>query len=158
VSFVGVRMRRPRAAAPPPVHHPGHEAWRMSISTHDGLEHGFTHDSLDSLGHDWARIADPLAAGQSPLKVYLPRTTDLRSAYLAHGRPDDRYCKLNVTVGIDVEEHSPELLEAVVSAVDDICIQHDSFRYMHTRTVKDPERRRLIDANAAYATPPVGVA
>jgi hypothetical protein len=492
VSFLGLRMRRPEAAAPPHVHHPGHEAWRMSVSTHDGLQHGFTHDSLDSLGHDWARIADPLAPGRSPLKVYLPRTTDdliaavreakslgedvrvrgsghssndlvvvdrgsviltrymdaildfdevemtvtvqpgipnavvddyladrgyglpvigdhkdvtvggfasvggigpasfrfgmfvdnitdleyvtwdgelrrcsrtdspdelnqvlaslgvhgvlsqvttkvyrvdkyatvwrneeehflsrehfvqaslghmvdpgealmqrgifidfggvgplrlalgqfsryhptpqtrtarirnaiaywilhrvgfvagqmpreadrllkivgtlgilfspgyatiknveffsdkiikatvgdpsrmliilvpldqyaalfdrvwsllagyrdaqgcftfisayakgLRSAYLAQGRPDDRYCELNFTVGVDVEKLSPELFAAVVSAVDDICIEHDSFRYMHTRTVKDPERRRLIDANAAYETSPVGVA
>ncbi len=32
-----------------------------------------------------------------------------------------------------------------------------AFRYMHTRTVKDPERRRLIDPNAAYSSPPLRV-
>jgi hypothetical protein len=81
----------------------------------------------------------------------------IRSAYLAHDRPDDRFCELNFTVGIDLEKLTEPLFEEVVSAVDDECIAHDSFRYMHTRTVKDPERRRLIDPNAAYSSPPPGV-
>jgi len=34
--------------------------------------------------------------------------------------------------------------------MDDLCIEHGAFRYMHTKTVKDPQRRRLIDPNAAY--------
>jgi hypothetical protein len=81
----------------------------------------------------------------------------LRSAYLAHGRPDDRFCELNFTVGIDLAKLTEPLFEEIISAVDDICIEHDTFRYMHTRTVKDPERRRLIDPNAAYSAPPLGV-
>jgi hypothetical protein len=74
----------------------------------------------------------------------------LHSAYLAKGQPDDRYCELNFTVGIDLEKLTDALFEEVISAVDDICIEHQTFRYMHTRTVKDPERRRLIDPNARY--------
>jgi hypothetical protein len=82
----------------------------------------------------------------------------LRSAYLAHGRDDDRFCELNFTVGIDLEKLTDALFEEVVSAVDDLCIEHHAFRYMHTRTVKDPERRRLIDPNASYAEATIGVA
>ena len=81
----------------------------------------------------------------------------LRSPYLAPDRPDDRFCELNFTVGIDLDKLTDPLFEEVVSAVDDVCIEHGAFRYMHTRTVKDPARRRLIDPNAAYSSPPLGV-
>jgi FAD binding domain len=82
----------------------------------------------------------------------------LHSAYLANGRADDRFCELNFTVGIDLDKLTDPLFEEIISAVDDICIEQQSFRYMHTRTIKDPERRRLIDPNAAYSSPPFGVA
>lgn len=36
---------------------------------------GSSHDSLDDLGYDWSRIADPHIAAQPPFKVYLPRST-----------------------------------------------------------------------------------
>ena len=34
------------------------------------------HDSVENLGYDWSRIADPGVAARPPFKVYLPRTTD----------------------------------------------------------------------------------
>lgn len=46
--------------------------WRSTINSHKG----FTHDSIDSLGYDWERIANPAIKPQFPLKVYLPQTTD----------------------------------------------------------------------------------
>lgn len=45
---------------------------RKRINSHET----FVHDSIDSLGYDWARIADPHITPKFPLKVYLPRTTD----------------------------------------------------------------------------------
>jgi len=36
----------------------------------------FVHDSIASLGYDWARIADPDARPRYPFRVYLPQTTD----------------------------------------------------------------------------------
>ncbi len=36
----------------------------------------FEHDSIDSLGYDWERIADPNIKSKLPFKIYLPRTTD----------------------------------------------------------------------------------
>ena len=48
------------------------ETWRSRISNHGT----FTHDSLDSLGYDWGRIADPAVEPVYPLRVYLPRTTE----------------------------------------------------------------------------------
>lgn len=46
--------------------------WRTNINSHKG----FTHDSIDSLGYDWERIANPDIAPRFPLKVYLPQTTE----------------------------------------------------------------------------------
>jgi FAD binding domain len=36
----------------------------------------FTHDSIDSLGYDWERIANPDIQPKYPFKAYLPRTTE----------------------------------------------------------------------------------
>jgi len=35
----------------------------------------FSHDSLDSLGYDWERVANPAIAPKYPWKIYLPRST-----------------------------------------------------------------------------------
>lgn len=44
---------------------------RQQITSHEL----FTHDSIDSLGYDWERVADPDMPPRFPLKVYLPQTT-----------------------------------------------------------------------------------
>ena len=44
-----------------------------------------------------------------------------------------------------------QILVDLVSAIDDLCIEYGSYRYMHTMTVKDPDRRSRIDPNASYA-------
>jgi len=48
------------------------ETWRGKITSHET----FTHDSLDSLGYDWGRIADPGVGPVRPLKVYVPESTE----------------------------------------------------------------------------------
>ncbi|MEN3313943.1 MAG: hypothetical protein V7605_177 [Acidimicrobiaceae bacterium] len=46
--------------------------WVRRINSHEK----FVHDSIDSLGYDWARIADPATTPRYPFRVYLPQTTD----------------------------------------------------------------------------------
>lgn len=50
----------------------GQATWRRSINQHET----FDHDSIDSLFYDWDRIGDPDGPPRSPLKFYVPRTTD----------------------------------------------------------------------------------
>src|SRR5207248_10928959 len=46
--------------------------WVKHINSHER----FVHDSIDSLGYDWSRVADPHAQPRYPLRVYLPQTTE----------------------------------------------------------------------------------
>jgi hypothetical protein len=46
--------------------------WAKHINSHEK----FVHDSIDSLGYDWSRVADPAIEPQYPLRIYLPRTTN----------------------------------------------------------------------------------
>ena len=74
-----------------------------------------------------------------------------RSEYLSKGDPDKLYCEMNLYLGIGKSGLSDESLAEMVDKLDDIAIRHNSFRYMHTKTVKDEKRRALIDPNAMYA-------
>ena len=56
---------KPRPAIGPP-------AWKARISSHDA----FSHDSIDSLGYDWERVANPGIAPKFPRKIYLPQSTE----------------------------------------------------------------------------------
>jgi FAD binding domain len=51
---------------------PAPRSWRMRITSHET----FDHDSIDSLGYDWSRIANPETQPKLPLKVYLPQSTE----------------------------------------------------------------------------------
>jgi len=74
----------------------------------------------------------------------------ITSAYLA---PDgQRFCELVLYLGIRPENLPEELLERLVIQIDDLCIEHGGFRYMHTRTSKT-WRRAMVDPNAALHTP-----
>ncbi len=77
----------------------------------------------------------------------------IRSEYLTNGGPHRYYCELILLPGIRPEGMTPEVLEQFVSRMDDLCIRYGAYRYMHTKTVKDLERRRLIDPNATYSSP-----
>src|SRR4051794_8955937 len=46
--------------------------WRGKIESHET----FSHDSIDSLGYDWARIGNPKVQPKYPFKAYMPRTTE----------------------------------------------------------------------------------
>ena len=75
----------------------------------------------------------------------------IRSAYLGHGDPDARFCEVLFDVGIDPDKLTDELLDQLVEEFDDICVEHGSWRYMHSRTTRDPEKRRAVDPNTFYA-------
>ncbi|MCA9843758.1 MAG: FAD-binding oxidoreductase [Dehalococcoidia bacterium] len=62
----GLRKKSLHPGGPPAA-----RSWRMRITSHET----FSHDSIDSLGYDWSRIADPAMAPKFPLKVYLPQST-----------------------------------------------------------------------------------
>lgn len=47
-------------------------AWRKRINSHEL----FGHDSIDSLGYDWSRVADPGMRPRYPLRIYLPQSTE----------------------------------------------------------------------------------
>jgi hypothetical protein len=75
----------------------------------------------------------------------------IRSAYLGHGDPEARFCEVLFDVGIDPGKMTDELLDALVEEFDDICVEHGSWRYMHSRTTRDPEKRRAVDPNTFHA-------
>lgn len=81
------------------------------------------------------------------LSVYVK---SIRSDYLARDG-QDRFCELMFYVGVDPERMSPELLDEIVDKFDDIVIENNAYKYMHTRTVTDPERRAKVDPNLRHA-------
>ncbi|MDQ3327016.1 MAG: FAD-dependent oxidoreductase [Chloroflexota bacterium] len=74
----------------------------------------------------------------------------LKSEYLEGLSPGKRFCEVMMYLGVKPEGMTNEVMERLVSELDDLCIEHGAFRYMHTKTVKDPERRRKIDPNEVY--------
>jgi hypothetical protein len=76
----------------------------------------------------------------------------IRSPYLAGGG-DGRYSELMVYCGLDPDRMTAGVTESLVSRLDDLCIEEGALRYMHSKTVADPERRRRIDPNAPHANP-----
>ncbi len=74
----------------------------------------------------------------------------LKSGYLEGLSPGKRFCEVMMYLGVRPEGMTNEVMERLVSELDDLCIQHGAFRYMHTKTVKDAERRHKIDPNAVY--------
>lgn len=75
----------------------------------------------------------------------------IRSPYLAAGHDgDDRWAEVLFYVAIRPDRLPPDLLDRVVEDFDDVCLDTGSYRYMHSRTTRDPDRRRRLDPNAAY--------
>jgi len=75
----------------------------------------------------------------------------IRSNYLAQNRPSNEFCALAFLCGTRDDGLSDGQLEELVNGIDDICIEHDSFRYVHTRMSHDAGRRDQVDPNAYYA-------
>ena len=82
------------------------------------------------------------------ISVYVKSIT---STYLAQGGGNKQFCELMFYCGMNARGMNAETLEDLVTRLDDICIRHGGFRYMHSRTSKDPARREKIDPNMYYA-------
>ena len=79
----------------------------------------------------------------------------IRSATLAASRPgDDRWVEVLFYVAINVKRMTDPLLDRIVEEFDDVCIDTGSFRYMHSRTTRDPVRRKLLDPHTLYEVAP----
>jgi len=74
----------------------------------------------------------------------------IRSDYLARDG-QDRFCELMFYVGVHPDRMTPGLLDEIVEQFDDIVIENNAYKYMHTRTTKDPEKRAKVDPNARHA-------
>lgn len=73
------------------------------------------------------------------------------SPYLAQGDPDNRrWVEFLFYVGVDTDIMTDTLLDQIADELDQNCIDTGSYRYMHTRTGRDPERLAAIDPNAPY--------
>jgi hypothetical protein len=81
------------------------------------------------------------------LSVYVK---SIRSDYLARDG-QDRFCELMFYTGVHPDKMTSELLEEIVEQFDDIVIENNAYKYMHTRTTKDPEKRAKVDPNARHA-------
>lgn len=75
----------------------------------------------------------------------------IKSDYLSRARPEDeRWAEILFYVAINPKKMTEELLDRIATDMDDICISEGAYRYMHSRTSRDPERLRRIDPNAVY--------
>ena len=64
---------------------------------------------------------------------------------------DERVAEVTFLLGIRAGAFPDSLLATLVEQFDSLVIEHSAMRYMHTRTIPDPERRALIDPNLRYA-------
>src|SRR4029079_13601994 len=74
----------------------------------------------------------------------------IRSDYLARDGYN-RFCELMFYVGTKPENMTPELLDEIVEKFDDIVIENNGYKYMHSRTTKDPVKRAKVDPNLRHA-------
>jgi hypothetical protein len=71
----------------------------------------------------------------------------IRSAYLAGGSESRRYGELMLILGVDPARMTEALLDGLVADIDRLCLEHDAFRLLHTKTGADPR----VDPNSRYA-------
>lgn len=64
---------------------------------------------------------------------------------------EERFSEVTFLLGIRPGSFPESLLTALVDEFDNLVIEHGALRYMHTRTIADPERRALIDPNLRHA-------
>ncbi len=81
------------------------------------------------------------------ISVYVKSIT---SEYLATEGRGNQFCELMFFQGMSAGGMDEQVLEDLVTELDDICIAHNGFRYMHTKTSKDPARRAKVDPNAYW--------
>lgn len=89
------------------------------------------------------------AGAVGPVALYLK---PIRSPYLSGDRDDVRHAEITVTATVDPATMTESVLSTVVERIDDVALAYRAFRYLHTRTSEDPQRRRWLDPNARYGS------
>ncbi|HEX8918212.1 MAG TPA: FAD-binding oxidoreductase [Chloroflexota bacterium] len=79
------------------------------------------------------------------------------SEYLGHGDPKKKFVDIVFEVGVNPDRMTDQLLEEVIRKMDDITIKYGAYRYMQTKTSRDPERRAAVNPNTYYAQQAGGV-
>lgn len=88
----------------------------------------------------------------------------IESEYLKPANGSGKYAELMLYLGVRPEVFTPKEVDLFVKSLDELVLQHGGLRYMHTMTVKDPEKRRRLDPNAFHGdiespvTPPLQAA
>jgi hypothetical protein len=98
--------------------------------------------------YDLCRRERDQAASITFISVYVKA---IHSDYLAQDSPGRQFCELMLFLGLDPEKMTEQRLSAFVEEMDDQTIAARGFRYMHSRTTRDPQRRALVDPNTHYA-------
>jgi len=107
-------------------------------------------DRFEQLFRDcWALLADFRARTGcfTFLSVYVK---SIRSDYLARDG-QDRFCELMFYLGCNPTALTPDRLDEIVEQFDDIVIANNAYRYMHSRTSKDPAKLSRVDPNLRHA-------
>ncbi|MCP2242315.1 FAD-binding oxidoreductase [Lentzea aerocolonigenes] len=65
-------------------------------------------------------------------------------------REPGRFCELMLYVGVRPEKMTRAVTARLVAEVDEICLAHGAFRYLHTLTSTDPTKLAQLDPNALY--------
>ena len=132
----------------------------------------FTDKILDSTVADptrWIVVLSPLDAYEQVFHRVWALMTDFRrrhecftflssyvkgikSPYLSRGQDDRMFSEMIFLPGINTERMTRGLLDELIETIDDICVEEGAFRYMHTKTTRDPAKIEKLDPNAWWAS------
>jgi FAD binding domain len=104
-------------------------------------------ETLEATFHDLYERCVELRSRERCLTFISLHFKGIRSAYLAGGSEPRRYGELMLILGIAPARMSEPLLDELVADVDRLCVEHEAFRLLHTKTGADPR----VDPNSRYA-------
>jgi FAD binding domain len=107
-------------------------------------------ETLEAAFHDLYERCVELRSRERCLTFISLQFKGIHSAYLAGGSEPRRYGELMLVLGVDPARMSEPLLDELVADVDRLCVEHEAFRLLHTKTGADPR----VDPNSRYAGVP----
>ena len=107
-------------------------------------------DAYEDVVRESYNFLDRLRQRTGSLTVILTYVKAINSPYLSRGG-DQTFCELLYYVGIDPSRMTPAITDEIAQALDAIALRHGGFRYMHTRTSRNPDVRLRVDPNTEYA-------
>jgi hypothetical protein len=107
-------------------------------------------ETLEAAFHDLYERCVELRSRERCVTFISLHFKGIRSAYLAGGSEPRRYGELMLILGVDPARMTEALLHELVADVDRLCLEHDAFRLLHTKTGADPR----VDPNSRYVGVP----